>query len=215
MCNLQNNDLLCSKCRCQRDKLFKYIDMKNSVTMATLGPEGTTSSEAAKVFKKYIETRNQQANLKIDLYNSFELALNEIHKRNADFILLPNAYGKMTYFYWDTTIELGFTFINKTPEYGIAMLDKKNLYDKPTLSISTCKAVEHLLQELMDTTEFRYKNYEIVEANSTTESLMLLEDGKVDLALTNDTSLKNSEAYFISKTKSTEVLWSVFMLKTV
>ena len=57
MCNLQNNDLLCSKCRCQRDKLFKYIDMKNSVTMATLGPEGTTSSEAAKVFKKYIETR--------------------------------------------------------------------------------------------------------------------------------------------------------------
>lgn len=214
MYKLQNDDLLCKKCIFQKEKLFGYIDKKSSVTMATLGPEGTTSSETAKVFKKYIEDINKLADLKINLYDSFELAINEVHKRSADFILLPNAYGKMTNFYWDTTIELGFVFTNKTPEYGIAMLDKNNLYDKPTLTISTCKAVEHLLQELMDTTEFKNKSYEIVEANSTTKSLMLLEDGKVDLALTNDTSLKNSKAYFISNTKYTDVLWSIFMLKT-
>ncbi|MCL2151409.1 MAG: hypothetical protein FWH57_00365 [Oscillospiraceae bacterium] len=214
MCSLRNEDVLCKKCNNQREKLFKYIEKKNSVTMATLGPRGTTSSEAAMAFKKYIEQRNHLANLKIDLYDSFELALDEVHKRNADFILLPNAYGKMTSFYWDTSIELGFVFTNETPEYGIAIMDKRKLLNKSTLTISTCKAVEHLLQELMDTTEFRDRDFEIVEASSTTKSLALLEEGKVDLTLTNDTSLKNSKAYFISITKQTDVLWSVFMLKT-
>ena len=42
---------------------------------------------------------------------------------------------------------------------------------------------------------------------------MLLEEGKVDFALTNDTSLIGSDAFFITDTMHTEVLWSVFMQK--
>ena len=33
----------------------------------------------------------------------------------------------------------------------------------------------------------------------------------MDLALTNDTSLIGSKAYFVTSTVNTEVLWSVFM----
>ena len=39
----------------------------------------------------------------------------------------------------------------------------------------------------------------------------MLEKHEVDLALTNDTSLKSSKAGFISGVLKTEVLWSVFM----
>ena len=213
MDNVKVRDFLCEKCIAQKEKLYDYVEHKKNVTLVTLGPDGTTSSEAAKVFKRYIEGRDSLADLTILLHDSFELALEEIHKKSADFILLPNAYGKMTHFYWDTTIELGFVFTNRTPVYGIAAMDANDLSAKSTVLIATCKAVEHLLQELMETTVFKDKKYSIVEANSTTKSLMLLEEGKVDLALTNDTSLKSGKVSIISKTKQTDVLWSIFMLK--
>ena len=45
------------------------------------------------------------------------------------------------------------------------------------------------------------------------EFVEAVEEGKVDLALTNDTSLIGSDAFFITDTMHTEVLWSVFMQK--
>lgn len=153
------------------------------------------------------------ASVEIMLYDTFESAAVELKKENADFILLPNAYGKMTNFYWDITLELIFTFIIQTPEYGIAAMSLDSVKLKDHVTIATCKAVEHLVSEMWPKLGMEEKDYTIIEAYSTKKSLMLLEEGKVDFALTNDTSLVGSNAYFITDTMHTEVLWSVFMQK--
>lgn len=211
---LNSNDQICQYCSEKRKKLFSYVNGKN-IRLVTMGPKGTTSSIAAEYFKKYALNNMNAADVEIMLYDTFESASIELKKENADFILLPNAYGKMTNFYWDITLELIFTFIIQTPEYGIAAIDVDKVRSKKQVTIATCKAVEHLVSELWSALGMTEKNYIIVEAYSTKKSLMLLEEGKVDFALTNNTSLVGSNAFFITHTMHTEVLWSVFMQKQV
>lgn len=206
------NDEICQFCNEKRQKLFNYTDGRN-IKLVTMGPKGTTSSMAAEYLKKYALNNMNAASVEIMLYDTFESAAVELKKENADFILLPNAYGKMTNFYWDITLELIFTFIIQTPEYGIAAMSLDSVKLKDHVTIATCKAVEHLVSEMWPKLGMEEKDYTIIEAYSTKKSLMLLEEGKVDFALTNDTSLVGSNAYFITDTMHTEVLWSVFMQK--
>ena len=209
---LNCNDEICKYCSEKRKKLFHYVKGKK-IKLVTMGPKGTTSSMAAEYFKKYALNNMNAADVEIMLYDTFESASIELKKENADFILLPNAYGKMTNFYWDITLELMFTFIIQTPEYGIATIDVDKVKLKNHVTIATCKAVEHLVSGMWSALGMNEKDYTIVEAYSTKKSLMLLEEGKVDFALTNDTSLIGSDAFFITDTMHTEVLWSVFMQK--
>lgn len=206
------NNEICKKCMEKKDRMVSYI-CGRKCRIVTMGPQGTTSSEAARYFQNYAINELGADSMKISLYDTFEIALKELKGGGADFIVLPNAYGKMTNFYWDNILELMFTFIIQTPEYGIAALDMNAVREKQKISIATCKAVEHLVSNMWTELNMQDKEYTIVEAYSTTKSLMLLEEEKVDLALTNNSSLENSNAFFVTKTMHTEVLWSVFMVK--
>lgn len=208
-----NIDDISKKFLDKKQKLTEYIKSKDKVTLVTMGPKGTTSSMSAEYFKNFAIENLGAKNIEVLLYDTFEIAVVELKKQNADLILLPNAYGKMTNFYWDITLELVFTFIVQTPEYGLAAININEVRKKDTISVSTCKAVEHLLKEMLVKAGMENKNVHIVEAYSTKKSLTLLEEGKVDIALTNDTSLVGSNAYFITDTMHTEVLWSIFMNK--
>lgn len=205
-------DYNCSSCTSRRDRFLKYVSMKKHVSVATLGPDGTTSSCAARYFKSFFPTNIE---LNIILKDSFDLAYEELKKDKVDFVLLPNAYSNMTYYYWDFNLELIQTFIMRTPDYGIVARDVEESLSKPCVRIATCLAVKHLIPQLIDTTAFKDKEYEIVIENSTKKSLMYMLDGKADLALTNNTSLAGSGIDFISDHMHTEVLWSVFMNKTM
>ena len=203
---------VCNKCIEKRERMASYV-YGRECEIVTMGPQGTTSSEAAKYFRNYAINELGAVNMNISLYDTFEIALQELKRGKADFIILPNAYGKMTNFYWDNSLELIFTFIITTPDYGIAAFDVNEVNKKDRISISTCKAVEHLIDKMLEDINMKDKNYEIVEAYSTTKALRLLEEGKVDLALTNNSSLEGSKASFVTPTMHTEVLWSVFMVK--
>lgn len=208
----KHDNEICRNCMEKRERMASYL-FGRECEVVTMGPQGTTSSEAAKYFQNYAINELGASDMKISLYDTFEIALKKMKDGGADFIILPNAYGKMTNFYWDNTLELMFTFIIQTPEYGIAALDMNALQEKQTISIATCKAVEHLVNDMWNELNMKDKEYTIVEAFSTKKSLMLLEEGKVDLALTNNSSLEKSNASFVTKTMHTEVLWSVFMVK--
>ncbi|MDD2235377.1 MAG: hypothetical protein PHV03_10895, partial [Desulfitobacteriaceae bacterium] len=75
----------------KQDRCYDYIIGKRLVRLATMGPEGTTSSEAAKAFAQVIAEENM-GHIEFVFRDSFDLALLELKKNVADFILLPNAY---------------------------------------------------------------------------------------------------------------------------
>lgn len=205
-------DIICKNCKKQKEKLFTLLEVATTpTTIATLGPIGTTSYNAALYFRDYVQVTSKDVHVNIDLYENFDLVFKALLDEKTQLILMPNAYNKMTEFYWNKNLEVICSFLLNTPSYGIASHnDFKGKKDKITLA--TCKAVEHIIPELWNSTLFKDKEYEIVEAYSTKSAMQLLVDQKVDLALTNSSSLKKSNLKFISETKSAEVLWSVFTL---
>lgn len=201
---------ICTDCM-QRKERFISRFRGQDVNIVTMGPYGTTSSIAADYLKRYMTEAVGSREVNICLYENFDKAVENLKSRHYDLIVLPNAYEKMTNFYWDDTLDLMMTFIIETPTYGLAGISDE-LPDKgKELLISTCKPVRHLLDGLLKKTVYADRSYEIVEAYSTRHALSMLENHEVDLALTNDTSLKGSRAGFISGVLKTEVLWSVFM----
>lgn len=190
--------------------MTNFLIENEEVRLVTLGPSGTTSSVIANKLKDVFEAEKNRK-VVIDLFDTFELALSEISNNKADMILVPNAYHRITTFYWNTKLELVYSFVAGTPNYGLAAIDKERPEEGRVYTVATCKAVAHLIGELWDTSCYKRSDYKLVEAESTKKSLELLEQHKVDLAITNDTSLVKSDAFFVSKTMSTEVLWSVFM----
>lgn len=209
---IKDDDNICLCCKFKHEILLDFVSDRN-ITIVTMGPYGTTSSVAANYLQNYLYNNSNVRSVEIMLFDTFETALEKLKKCGADMIILPNAYDKMTRFYWDTNMMLLKSFVIHTPFYGIAAMDKNALIGKESLKVSSCRAVMHILDDLIADTEFRGIPYEIVEAYSTKKSLMLLENGEVDLALTNDTSLCDSKAEFISSRMHTEVLWSVFVNK--
>lgn len=210
-------DIFCEDCRNRKNKLFSRIEgLEGRFTIGTLGPKGTTSYQTCKFLIENLEGIFGKINVEIKLYKTFDLVFNSLLTKQSDFILLPNAYPKITEFYWDSNLELLYTFLASTPEYGIVKQVQSELLNKKYLTIATCKAVEHLLVDLLETTKYKEIHHEVIEAYSTTASLKLLLDDKVDLAITNTTSLNeigNDNAKLISKTLSAEVLWSIFSLR--
>lgn len=201
---------ICMDCM-QRKERFASRFRGQDVNIVTMGPYGTTSSIAADYLKRYMAETVESREVNIYLYDNFDKAVENLKNRHYDLIVLPNAYEKMTNFYWDNSLDLMLTFIIETPTYGLAGIpDELPDKEKPLL-ISTCKPVRHLLDGLLKKTVYADSSYEIVDAYSTRHALSMLEKHEVDLALTNDTSLKSSKAGFISGVLKTEVLWSVFM----
>lgn len=163
---------LCYECCEKIDKLRKRVKGK-AITVVTMGPYGTTSSISAEHFKNYLLEYLGAGSVHINLFDTFEQALEEVKRIQADFIVLPNAYGKMTNFYWDTTLDLVFSYTFKTPNYGITAMNS-DYQKKESITISTCKAVEHLISEMLKELEIEENRVHIVEAYSTKKSLMML-----------------------------------------
>lgn len=207
------HDEHCLQCNERKLKMFEIVRGRSHVVLGTLGPDGTTSSETARHFREYFLRWCPGADLGFEFFDTFELALAALCSGDLDYLLMPNAYGKMTRFYWHPRIELVYSFMNETPRYGIAVLGAPDSGERRSYTMATCKPVAHLAQELWDTTVYRESPFQLVEEPSTKKSLMLMEQGVADFALTNDSSLRDSDAVFISQTRRADVLWSIFILK--
>lgn len=89
--------------------------------------------------------------------------------------------------------------------------------EKQKIKAASCKAVENIFQYLLEDVS---KDHEIekVQTNSTTEAELALIGNKVDLTITNKTSLdlySDKQIVFISKTYNTNMLWSVFKKRDI
>lgn len=93
--------------------MTNFLIENEEVRLVTLGPSGTTSSVIANKLKDVFEAEKNRK-VVIDLFDTFELALSEISNNKADMILVPNAYHRITTFYWNTKLELVYSFVAGT-----------------------------------------------------------------------------------------------------
>lgn len=190
-------------------KFTKYISDSPNLTIGSLGPEGTTTYEATKYLKDYISKIAPEAKSNIMLRNTFDKIYEDLKNGTIDLAIVPNPYEDVTKYYWDEETHLLFFFELQTPLYGLACKDK-NILQKSKLTVATGPAVNSLFTKLFTEDNIEYEYYNV---NSTTEAAMAVNNGKADLAITNETSIMNSDLFFISDTYNISVLWSIFVLK--
>lgn len=189
----------------------KVKDTEN-ITIGTLGPKGTSSEQALKYLIAFIEDYNPKLNTTICLMNNFIEVYNALDKRLIDYALIPTAYEKITDFFWNYNFSNNLNFIFPTPEYGLVCKNNYIPIKNRKIKIACCPAVENTI-EYLSNGELKEASIEKIRTNSTTESVVRLVHGEVDLAITNYTSFdiyKDKNIKFISKTYHANIVWSLF-----
>lgn len=207
-----NKDNVLNAFRDQKCNLTKYIECLkgDEIRVATLGPKGTSSYYAYTYFVQYIKSIGIHKKCSVVLLENFDLVVETLEDNTADIIIIPNAYDRITEMYWNPRLYNLFSFLLKTPDYGIASVDGDYTHKDKRIKIASCKPVYCLIDELIHQVDPQIKDYEVIEKYSTIESAVALKNHEVDLALTNSTSVKETGTKFISSVWHADVLWSVF-----
>jgi prephenate dehydratase len=180
----------------------------DSPVIATLGPAGTSSEQAAVHLRALLDPDGDptEAPADIQLYDSYEEAGKALATGEAGRLVVANAYAGINTFYMDPALDLAGAFVFDTPHYGIAQARGHQVPARPR--IATHPAPAALVMELLPTP---YTAKELVLTMSTSAAARAARDLETDLALTTEPAAALHELEFISRTRPIRMLWSVFV----
>lgn len=182
----------------------KEIPIK-TLKIGTLGPTGTSSEFATKLFmNNYLF--NQRVDSEILLFNTFEESMDNLTNGLLDYIIVPHAYGRINEFYMRPDIDLIQLFRCDTPMYGLAVR-KGFTFHKELLDLET------IVSHPAPVSLFKYflgKNAKIQTVNSTSVAARLVNECVYNLAITNAVAKEKYNLDFVYKFKNIPMSWSVF-----
>jgi prephenate dehydratase len=171
-------------------------------SIATLGPEGTSSENAA----AYLWTvRAADIPADIRLYNTYEEAGEALMAGVTSHLLVANAYSGINEFYMDLRFSLAFAFLHDTPAYGLAAPAHDTVPCE--VRVATHPAPAPLVRELLPA---RHAVTRIVYTDSTSVAAAKAHKLEIDLALTTQLAAARYNLAFISRTRPIRMLWSAF-----
>jgi hypothetical protein len=196
---------------CGYDSLLGYMQKRASVSIASLGPENTSSHCVAKdAVEMYLAGI---AAAEIFLFDTFQQVEKAVCAGECDLALVPHAYHEINLFYMNPQLEVLFIFISSTPTYGLA----KRIGEP--LSLDGGRIVTHpaplpLLQYLLRGQPFlREAAVELV--NSTSVAARMVADGLADAAITNATAAREAGLELASIYGVIKMSWSLFCRKEI
>lgn len=197
----------------QYDMVREYITEKERIVVGTMGPEATSSVQAAKYL---CDSIGGAATYDFRLFPDFEALLEAIHRGDGiDLALVPSAYERVTDFFWDVKLENCLNFIFPTPQYGLVCRNGYQIQSDKNVTVATCHAVEHIIEELSEGM-IKEDHVEKIITASTTTALQEVLKGNADLAVTNETSFnayKQEGIHFIFHKYNAKIVWCVFRNK--
>jgi prephenate decarboxylase len=185
--------------------LEQDLVLKQTLRIGTLGPIGTSSEHAAKSFAGQ-HFQKTGLDCVICLHDTFEYCIEQLEKKELDYVIVPHAYEHINKFYMMPNLNLMDIFRCDTPLYGLAV--RKNfLYHESMLSDRTI--VSHPAPISL-VKYFLNKDVDFSLVNSTSIAAQLVENNTYDLAITNDVARAKSDLDFVLKFKSIPMSWSLF-----
>lgn len=175
------------------------------VQVATLGPRGTSSEEAARYFCRSIDA-SCTGREPVILLASFEQAAAAVVDGDASHLVVANAYSSVNKMYMDLRLELAATFVLDTPDYGIAACPDRPISIAPVLA--THPAPEPLVQQLLPD---GFPRVSIRLAPSTAAAALAVIANEAELALTTKPAADLHGLQFVSRTRRIRMVWSVFV----
>jgi bacilysin biosynthesis protein BacA len=172
--------------------------------VGTMGPSGTSSSLACEYF-----IRKVPAVLDSALYDNFDLLFQALLDGDCGLALVPNAYERITEYYWDKRLQLVCFFLRDTPSYGLACRPGEAILESGPLRVACCLPVRQLFDELAPA-DWRSREIEWTMRPSTTSAARAVQDGEADVAVSNQPSVDAANLVFVIEKPGVPMLWSVF-----
>ena len=175
------------------------------VSIATLGPAGTSSEAAASMLFTHLCHDPQERAAPIQLHETYERAGQAVLDGRADLLLVANAYADIAQFYMNPLLSLAGAFVHDTPEYGIAARPDMSLPNR--VRVATHPAPIPLIAQLMP----KYLTvHDVIAVSSTSIAASVVRTKEVDVALTTAPAALLHGLKFISQSRTIRMLWSVF-----
>lgn len=175
------------------------------MSIATLGPTGTSSEAAAAALHAYLNGTAAVWPNATQLHDSYESAGQAVLDGEADLLLVANAYADIARFYMNPALDLAAAFIRDTPQYGIAAVPGVELPSE--VRVASHPAPVPLISQLMPK-DLAVR--EVIQVLSTSTAAAMAKSREVDVALTTEPAALLNKLRFISRTRPIRMLWSVF-----
>lgn len=181
------------------------LSANQSLRIGTLGPSGTSSEYATKIFaQNYLA--NQGITSDVLLFNTFEESMDALQQDLLEYMIVPHAYSGINEFYMRQDINLLQLFRCDTPMYGLAV--RKGFEFSAELlhseAIVSHPAPINLIKYFLRTTAT------IKIVNSTSVAAQLVNEGVFNIALTNAVARDKYNLEFVCEFKHIPMSWSVF-----
>ncbi|MFE4060311.1 hypothetical protein ACFXP3_29175 [Streptomyces sp. NPDC059096] len=183
-----------------------WIDVRpapaGSPAIGTLGPEGTSSEQAARLLRTRLPDGPS-----IVLRATYEQSVQDLRSGTVSHVVVANAYRDIHHFYMADDIALAGVFVMDTPLYGIARrADGGVLSDRP--SVVTHPSPRPLVDQLLPP---GYRLRDVATADSTSQAALAVAERRYDLALTTEPAAARHGLRFISRLRPIRMVWSVFV----
>lgn len=181
------------------------LSANQSLRIGTLGPSGTSSEYATKIFaQNYLS--NQGITSDVLLFNTFEESMDALQQDLLEYMIVPHAYSGINEFYMRQDINLLQLFRCDTPMYGLAV---RKGFEFSTELLHSEVIVSHpapinLIKYFLRTTAT------IKIVNSTSVAAQLVNEGVFNIALTNAVARDKYNLEFVCEFKHIPMSWSVF-----
>jgi hypothetical protein len=179
--------------------------------VATLGPDGTSSEQAAQFFFSRAVGR-PAADGDLQLYRTYEEAEAAVLDGKATHLVVAAAYAGCNHFYMTNGLvpDHASNFAMDTPPYLLAARARMCLLPD-AVRVATHPAPEEVIDELLSKMTDSFRWYKAIAADSTAEAARMVADGEVEVALTTDPACRRFNLTPISLSKVIPMFWLVFV----
>lgn len=184
-------------------RLKQILHRQKGASVATLGPEGTSSEYAALAMASHIGR-----DARCMLFATYEEAAQAVIDRQAEYLVVANAYHNINHFYISDLLVVAGVFPRSTPPYGVAVARGSNL-EKKRIVLASHPAPSHLIKRWFGPLQ----QPTLLHADSTSIAAKLVVAGTTDACITTDPARRKNDLAFITDTFRIRMIWSIFVRK--
>lgn len=182
-------------------RLKKILLQDNKIVIATLGPEGTSSESAARVLADHGD-----GDAHCMLFATYEEAAQAVINRQADYLVVANAYHSINHFYISDSLVTAGVFPKETPPYGVAVRSGVSI-NKSAIILASHPAPSHMVESWFKLNQ----RPKLLHTNSTSAAAKMVAAGEVDACITTDPARQKNGLVFVTNTYRIRMIWSIFV----
>lgn len=176
------------------------------VTVATLGPAGTSADHVARSIAGMAENI---VSVRFEMYPDFEESKRAVLEGRAHLVLVPSAYRDVTSFHWHPRLRLRGAFVHRTPDYGLAVAPGAAPAEK--IVLASMSEVRDLFEQLAPEA-VRERLVETRLAASTSDAAAMVRAGSANMAVCNDLGRAENELAWFRVRPGVPIVWMLFGL---